>query len=107
MTVTGFTIVRNAIKLSYPFLESVRSLAPLCDEVVIGLGDSTDGTEKLKAILDAEFPGKLRWLLSNRAEIAQRADAAWAHAGALPRWQDAAQKIAAVLQDVSLQKANA
>ncbi len=50
---------------------------------------------------------KLRWLLGNPAEITRRADAAWAHAASLPRWQDAAQKIAAVLQEVSLQKAHA
>lgn len=50
---------------------------------------------------------KLRWLLGHPAEITKRADAAWAHASALPRWQDAARKIAAVLQDVSLQKAHA
>jgi glycosyltransferase involved in cell wall biosynthesis len=50
---------------------------------------------------------KLRWLLTNPAEIKQRADAAWAHAASLPRWQDAARKIAAVLQEVSMQKAHA
>jgi glycosyltransferase involved in cell wall biosynthesis len=50
---------------------------------------------------------KLRWLLTNPSEIKQRADAAWAHAASLPRWQDAAQKIAAVLHEVSMQKAHA
>jgi glycosyltransferase involved in cell wall biosynthesis len=43
---------------------------------------------------------RLRWLLTHPAEITRRADEAWAHAASLPRWRDAAQKIAAVLQDV-------
>jgi glycosyltransferase involved in cell wall biosynthesis len=44
---------------------------------------------------------KLRWLLSNPAEIKKRADAAWKHAATLPRWKDAAEKIAAALEKVS------
>jgi glycosyltransferase involved in cell wall biosynthesis len=44
---------------------------------------------------------KLRWLLTNPAEIKKRADASWKHASSLPRWKDAAEKIAAVLQKVS------
>jgi len=44
---------------------------------------------------------KLRWLLANPAEIAKRADAAWAHAAMLPRWKDTAAKIAAVLQEAA------
>jgi hypothetical protein len=59
--VSGFTIVRNAQILSYPFLESVRSALPLCDEFVIGLGDSNDATEALCEKLQAEAPGKVRF----------------------------------------------
>jgi glycosyltransferase involved in cell wall biosynthesis len=44
---------------------------------------------------------KLRWLLSNPAEIKKRADAAWKHAATLPRWEDAAEKFAAALEKVS------
>ncbi len=44
---------------------------------------------------------KLRWLLTNPDEIKKRADAAWKHAPKLPRWKDAARKIAAVFERVS------
>lgn len=44
---------------------------------------------------------KLRWLLTNPAEIKQRSDASWKHAANLPRWKDAALKIAGVLKDVA------
>lgn len=44
---------------------------------------------------------KLRWLLTHPDEIKQRADASWKHAANLPRWKDAALKIAAVLKGVA------
>ena len=46
-TLSGFTLVRNAVLLDYPFVESVRSVLPLCDEFIINCGDSTDATRKL------------------------------------------------------------
>lgn len=54
--VSGFTIVRNATRLSYPFLESVRSALPLCDEFFIGCGESDDNTRALCAQLETESP---------------------------------------------------
>lgn len=50
------TLVRNAVKLKYPFLESVRSLLPLCDEFIINAGDSTDATRDLCSQLERESP---------------------------------------------------
>lgn len=44
MKVVGFTFVRNAITYDYPVLESLRSLLPLCDEVVVAVGNSSDDT---------------------------------------------------------------
>jgi len=43
----------------------------------------------------------LRRLLSNPAEIRERADAAWAHAKNLPRWRDTAARIAVVLEEAA------
>jgi hypothetical protein len=42
--VSGFTIVRNAIKLDFPVEASIRSILPLCDEVVVNVGLSEDDT---------------------------------------------------------------
>lgn len=47
MKISGASFVRNGVKLGYPFLESVRSILPICDEAVIAVGDSDDGTKKM------------------------------------------------------------
>lgn len=44
LKVSGFTFVRNAIKYDYPIVEAIESILPLCDEVVVAVGDSDDGT---------------------------------------------------------------
>ncbi len=44
MKVVGFTFVRNTLKFDYPVVESIHSLLPLCDEVVVAVGKSEDGT---------------------------------------------------------------
>jgi hypothetical protein len=45
--VSGFSIVRNAIKLDFPIVASIRSLLPVCDEVVVNVGRSEDDTLEL------------------------------------------------------------
>jgi glycosyltransferase involved in cell wall biosynthesis len=47
MKVSGFTFLRNAQKLGYPFAESLRSILPIVDEFVIALGPSDDATEEM------------------------------------------------------------
>jgi len=47
MKVSGFTFVRNAIKYDYPIVEAINSILPLCDEVVVAVGDSEDDTLNL------------------------------------------------------------
>lgn len=47
MKVSGFTFIRNAIANDYPVVESITSVLPLCDEFVVALGNSTDGTADL------------------------------------------------------------
>ncbi|PZR21934.1 MAG: glycosyl transferase [Citrobacter freundii] len=44
MKVCGFSFVRNGVKLEYPFMEAIRSILPLCDEVVVAAGNSSDDT---------------------------------------------------------------
>ncbi len=44
MKIAGFTFVRNAIKFDYPIVEAITSILPICDEVVVAVGNSEDGT---------------------------------------------------------------
>lgn len=44
MKVSGFTIVRNAIKYDYPVVEAITSILPVCDEFVVAVGKSEDTT---------------------------------------------------------------
>ncbi|MBF0489121.1 MAG: glycosyltransferase [Candidatus Omnitrophica bacterium] len=56
MKVSGFTIVRNAVKFNYPVVESICSILPICDEFIVNVGDSEDSTlELIKAIGDPKI----------------------------------------------------
>lgn len=44
MKVSGFTFVRNAIKYDYPVVEAIKSILPVCDEVIVAVGNSDDET---------------------------------------------------------------
>lgn len=46
MVVSGFSYIRNGFTYQYPFLESIQSILPICDEFVIAVGDSNDGTRE-------------------------------------------------------------
>jgi glycosyltransferase involved in cell wall biosynthesis len=50
--ISGFSFVRNAIVFGYPLAESVQSLLPICDEVVVAAGISDDGTIPLLKSID-------------------------------------------------------
>lgn len=58
MMLSGFSFVRNGIKLYYPVVESICSILPLVDEFVIavGQGDADDTTrEQIAAIGDPKI----------------------------------------------------
>ncbi|UCE18468.1 MAG: hypothetical protein JSV84_16705 [Gemmatimonadota bacterium] len=58
MTISGFSFIRNGIKLYYPVVESIRSILPICDEfvVAVGAGDDDDTTrEKIASIDDPKI----------------------------------------------------
>ncbi len=55
MKVSGFTFIRNAQKFDYPIEEAIRSILPLCDEVVVAVGKSADNTRELVAALGAKI----------------------------------------------------
>ena len=44
MKVSGFTFIRNGSLLGYPFVESILSILPICDEFVVAVGESDDDT---------------------------------------------------------------
>lgn len=47
MRVAGFTFIRNAVKFEYPIEAAVRSILPVCEKVVVAVGESEDGTLEL------------------------------------------------------------
>jgi len=47
LKVSGFTFVRNAVKFDYPIVEAINSVLPLCDELIVNIGNSEDNTEEL------------------------------------------------------------
>jgi hypothetical protein len=46
MKVAGFTFVRNAVKYEYPFIEAIQSILPICDELIVAVGNCEDDTRK-------------------------------------------------------------
>ncbi len=85
---SGFSFLRNGVKLDYPFVEAYRSILPLVDELVIAVGDSTDGTREALEHLNASLPTpKLRlidtvWddsLRTGGRILAQQTDVALSH----------------------------
>ena len=58
MTISGFSIARNANTLYYPIAASIRSVLPICDEfiIAIGAGDPGDRTRaEVEAIGDPKI----------------------------------------------------
>jgi len=54
MKVTGFSFIKNAVRYQYPIAEALQSILPLCDEVVVAVGASEDGTRELVASIDPQ-----------------------------------------------------
>lgn len=80
--VSGFTFVRNAVRLDFPLEASIRSLLPVCDEVVVNVGRSDDDTLGLVRsiasprirIIESEWDlSKGRQVLADQTNIALRA----------------------------------
>ena len=49
MKVTGFSFIKNAVKFDFPIKESLLSILPLCDEIIVAVGECNDGTRELVA----------------------------------------------------------
>ena len=89
--VSGFTICRNSQKLGYPYIESLLSLGPLCDEIIVTLDDTQDGTKEQLLQLQTQFKQQFKielkiinsqWNMQNMkggAELAVQTDIALNH----------------------------
>jgi hypothetical protein len=53
--VTGFTIIKNAIKFDFPVEEAIRSVLPVCDDFVVAVGESEDDTRAMIASIDPKI----------------------------------------------------
>jgi glycosyltransferase involved in cell wall biosynthesis len=81
MKISGFSFVRNAILYDYPVRESITSLLPVCDEVIVAVGNSDDDTRMVVAeaggmktqIIDTVWDDTLR---SGGKVLAQQTDIA-------------------------------
>lgn len=49
MKVSGFSFIKDAVRFGYPVVQSIKSVLPVCDEFVIAVGQSDDGTRQLIA----------------------------------------------------------
>ena len=91
MKVSGFTFVKNAVKFGYPVVESISSILPLVDEMIVCLGNSEDETaaliesiktDKIKIIHSVwddslREGGKVLAVETNKALAATAADSDW------------------------------
>ncbi|MFY7899459.1 MAG: glycosyltransferase family 2 protein [Chitinophagaceae bacterium] len=51
MKISGFTFIKNAVSNDYPIIEAINSILPIVDEMIVLVGDCTDGTlELIKSI---------------------------------------------------------
>jgi hypothetical protein len=90
MKVVGFSFIKDAVKMNYPIVEAIQSILPICDEVIVAVGESNDGTRELVASIDKKVKiidtvwdfnlkanGKLLATETDKALAAVAADADW------------------------------
>jgi glycosyltransferase involved in cell wall biosynthesis len=74
--ISGFTFIRNGLVLGYPFVSAIQSLLPLCDEIIVNVPRSTDGT--LEAVRQIGDP-KIRIIESEWDEAQRTSGLAMSH----------------------------
>jgi len=67
MKVSGVSFIKNSLKYDYPIKEALQSILPICDEIIVAVGKSEDGTRDLVEsinpkikIIDTEWDETLR-----------------------------------------------
>ena len=59
--ISGFSLVRNGVRFDYPFLESLRSLLPVVNELVLNVGIGDDETlDWCRRFAQEEGAGKVK-----------------------------------------------
>ncbi len=56
MKISGFTMVRNAVKLYFPVKESIASILPIVDEFIVALGNNDEDDTTEEEILSINSP---------------------------------------------------
>ena len=69
--ISGFTIIRNAFRYDFPVVESIRSMLPVCEEVVVNVGKSDDDTlDLVRSIKDPKIRIlESEWDMSRRNHV--------------------------------------
>lgn len=52
MLISGFSVIRNARIMGYPVVTAIRSILPIVDEYIVGVGQSEDDTRALVESID-------------------------------------------------------
>ncbi len=76
--ISGFTFIRNGQKFYYPFEECIRSMAPVCDEIIVNVGKGEDQTLEVVQKLSQEIP-KIRIIENTWDESLREGGRALAH----------------------------
>ena len=64
--ISGFTLVRNGTKFGYPYIESMKSLLPWVNELIINVGTGDDDTlEQVALFAKNEGRDKVRYFVSD------------------------------------------
>lgn len=58
--ISGFTFIKNAIEFDYPAVESILSILPLVDEMIVNVGKSQDDTLELIRSIKSPHQHKIR-----------------------------------------------
>ncbi len=73
MKISGFTILRNGESFDYPYQESLSSLLPLVDELIVSCGDSTDNTTSaLEAFVASRSDGSKVKLIHSKWNLGDK-----------------------------------
>ena len=75
--ISGFTFIKNGLTLGYPIKESIESIDPICDEVVVNVGYDDPECQKDDGTYDYlrdHFKGDRYVFLKNQWDPTERSN---------------------------------